>query len=92
MGYTLAYGSTVAQLAYADDLCVLVSEQHEVQRALDVFKEFSSWCGLKLNVDNGGCLSCINNNRRGHYVKAFSPMYDSVYIPALRWEDTYSYL
>jgi len=30
-GYTLENGSTVAQLAYVDDLCVLASEQHELR-------------------------------------------------------------
>jgi len=38
MGYTLDNGSTISQLAYANDLCILASDQDEIQRVLNIFR------------------------------------------------------
>jgi len=79
MKYTLDNGFTVTQLAYADDLCILALEQHAL------FKDFSSWCGLNINVKKCGCLSSINNSKRGSYVELFTPTYDGAFgLPTAR--------
>ncbi len=90
-GYTLDNGTTIRQLAYADDVCLFGSSQEDVSRMLSIVHTFGVWSGLKLNVQKFGCLSVINNSSRGRYAE-FSPSYGDQAIPSLKWEDTYRYL
>ncbi len=91
-GYTLDNGTTIRQLAYADDVCLFGSSQEDISRMLSIVHEFGVWSGLKLNVQKCGCLSVINNSSRGRYVEAFSPSYGDQAIPSLKWEESYRYL
>ncbi len=90
LGYSFANGSTIKQLAYADDRCLTETSKQAVSTSLQLVHEFSVWSGLHLNVSKCGCLSMINS--RGRYVESFSPAYGTDSIPALKWEDTYRYL
>ena len=91
-GYTLDNGTTIRQLAYADDVCLFGSSQEDISCMLSIVHEFGVWSGLKLNVQKCGCLSVINNSSRGRYVWVFSTLYGDQAIPSLKWEDSYRYL
>ena len=91
-GYIMDNGTTIKQLAFADDLCVIATSNEDVQNALNVIRDFSSWTGLRLNTRKCGCLSAINSSSKGRYVEPISPLYGDEAIPALQWEDKYQYL
>ena len=91
-GHRLENDSTIQQMAYADDLCLVATTKEEIESSLAVISAFSRWSGLSLNAQKCGCLSVINSTSRGRYVEPFSPSYCDETIPALEWGDTYRYL
>ena len=90
-GYTLESGTTVKQLVFADDLCLVATTKSDIEGQLALVKEFCDWSGLSLNIRKCGCLSAINSSSRGRYVEPFSPAFGDSTIPAQTLTSTWDY-
>ena len=86
-GYTIA-GYTINPLAYADDVCVLVTSKTDLQGILDRSKEYADWAGLAFNANK--CRSLCQVNHTSHHLYSLRLGTDP--IPALSWKERYKYL
>ncbi len=68
----------------------ILSSKDDIVRSLSAFSTFSSWSGLRLNVNKCGCFSFIQQQLQRTLWLLYD--YGTEQIPALHWEDSYRYL
>jgi len=60
-GYSIKNESTIKQLVFVDDVCLISTSKENIEESLKVIYKFFKWSVLRLNVKKSECYSVTNN-------------------------------